>query len=205
MAAPTRPLMDRLVAWSPVLLLGGLAALTWWLDAQINSSGRGDRTARHEPDVIVGNFRAVILNDKGRAFQRISAREARHYPDDGMTEFLDPALVQNEQGRPELNITAERGRITSDRENAYFEGHVRAVRDAEKGSDGRTTGPITMTTEYLHVLPKENVAKSDRPVTITEPRGIIHANGFVLDDRDKTIVVRNGIRGTIEAQAIPTK
>jgi len=30
-----RAVFDRLIAWSPVLLLGGLAALTYWLDAQV--------------------------------------------------------------------------------------------------------------------------------------------------------------------------
>ena len=39
---PRRPRIDRLVAWSPVLLLGALAALTYWLDAQVQSSGRRD-------------------------------------------------------------------------------------------------------------------------------------------------------------------
>ena len=40
---PRRPRVDRLVAWSPVLLLGGLAALTYWLDAQVQSSGTARR------------------------------------------------------------------------------------------------------------------------------------------------------------------
>ena len=30
---------DRLIAWSPVLLLGALAALTYWLNAQVQVAG----------------------------------------------------------------------------------------------------------------------------------------------------------------------
>ena len=33
----TRALLDRLVAWSPVVMLGALAALTYWLDAQVQA------------------------------------------------------------------------------------------------------------------------------------------------------------------------
>ena len=33
----TREIIDRFVAWSPVLLLGALAALTYWLDAQVTA------------------------------------------------------------------------------------------------------------------------------------------------------------------------
>ena len=39
-------LIDRLVAWSPVLLLGGLAALTYWLDAQVQAARRAPRRHR---------------------------------------------------------------------------------------------------------------------------------------------------------------
>jgi len=30
-----RSILDRITAWSPVLLLGSLAALTYWLDSQV--------------------------------------------------------------------------------------------------------------------------------------------------------------------------
>jgi lipopolysaccharide export system protein LptC len=201
--ASTRPLLDRLVSWSPVLLLGSLAALTYWLDTQIRANAPHNGKARHDPDIIVKDFRAVTLNEKGRPAQKLEAREARHFPDDGVTTFVDPRLETTREGTPRFNVTAERGRITGNRDNEYFEGNVKAVRDAEKAKDGKTTGPITMTTEYLHVMPHEDKAMTDKPVTIEEPRGIIHANGFVLDDREKTIVMKHGLRGTIEPEALP--
>src|SRR6266536_6328956 len=55
----TRAFVDRMVAWSPVLLLGGLAALTYWLDAQVQAdTARRDGTARHDADMYIENFRA---------------------------------------------------------------------------------------------------------------------------------------------------
>ena len=32
-----QPLLDRVVAWSPALLLGALVAMTYWLVAQVRS------------------------------------------------------------------------------------------------------------------------------------------------------------------------
>ncbi len=201
---PRRPSpLDRLVSWSPVLLLGSLAALTYWLDAQIQPQVPRDGTARHDPDIIIENFRAVNLDEKGRPLQVLQAREARHYPDDGTTAFKDPRLELTYAGRPRFVVSATAGRVSADRENAYFEGNVRAVRDADQGPDGRTTGPITVTTEYLHVMPKEDKAQTDKAVTIEEPRGIIRATGLVLNDRNKTVQLRANVRGTIEPGALP--
>ena len=49
-------LIDRLVSWSPVFLLGGLAALTYWLDAQVQSKGPTERAG-------VGYALATDLDD----------------------------------------------------------------------------------------------------------------------------------------------
>ncbi len=198
-----RALLDRLVSWSPVLLLGGLAALTWWLDAQIQPRVARDGSSRHDPDVIVENFRAVNLDEAGRPLQKLEAREARHFPDDGTTSFTGPRLELTQVGKPRLTVSANGGWLSGNRENVYFEGDVRAVRDAEASPDGRTTGPITVTTQFLQVLPKEYRAQTDKPVTIEEPRGIIRATGLVLNDKTKTVVLKSAVRGTIEPQALP--
>ena len=67
-----------LVAWSPVLLLGGLAALTYWLDAQVQSSGRrDDGSSRHDPDLYIERFSAVTFDVDGRVRQMLAANARR--------------------------------------------------------------------------------------------------------------------------------
>jgi lipopolysaccharide export system protein LptC len=62
-----RSILDRITAWSPVLLLGGLAALTYWLDSQVQPPvARRDGTERHDPDIYVDGCRAITLDEKGR-------------------------------------------------------------------------------------------------------------------------------------------
>jgi lipopolysaccharide export system protein LptC len=194
-------LLDRLVAWSPVLLLGGLAALTYWLDAQIQAPVARDGFARHDPDIVVERFRGVSLDAKGRPLQQLIASEARHFPDNDVTELVNPELALTEAGKPAVSVTADQGSVTGNRENAYFSGHVRAVRDAET-QNGKTTGPIVVTTDYLHVIPKEDKVLTDKAVTIEEPRGIIRSTGLVLNDRDKTVQLLANVRGTIQPGAL---
>ena len=74
---------DRLIAWSPVLLLGALAALTYWLNAQIQVAGPTfDGSGRHDADVFVDNFKALSLDSDGRIRQALVAKRARHFPDE---------------------------------------------------------------------------------------------------------------------------
>ena len=190
--------LDRLVAWSPLALLGGLAALTWWLDAQVNAPAVRDGNMRHDPDLFAEGVRAVEMNAEGNPVQTLAAARARHYPDDGTVEFDAPRFVMTEPTRPQFSVSADRARVSGDRENAYFEGNVKATRAGEAGGDD-PAGPMTLTTEFLHVIPKLDRAQTNRPVTIEEPRGIIRATGLVLDNEAKTLKLTGQVRGTLAA------
>ena len=185
-----------------MLLLGGLAALTWWLDAQVADPGpRRDGSLRHDPDLVVEGVRIVELDAQGKPVQMLAADRARHYPDDGTVEFDAPQFVLTQPDRPTFTVKADRGRVSGDRENAYFEGNVRATRAGDSGQAGAAgdekAGPITLTTEYLHVIPKQDRVQTDRPVTIEESRGIIRATGLVLDNESRTLKLNSNVRGTI--------
>jgi lipopolysaccharide export system protein LptC len=196
-----RSWFDRLIAWSPVLLLGGLAALTYWLNAQVRLTGPSfDGSGRHDPDVFVEDLRAVNLDQDGRVRQALIAKRALHYPDDDTTAIEAPAITFTDPGKPRLDVTADRATITGDREHAYFEGHVKAVREAAAAANEKQDGPITVTSEFLHVLPKEDRIVTDRAVTITDPRGTINATGLELDNKAKIVKFKSRVSGQLQPQ-----
>jgi lipopolysaccharide export system protein LptC len=194
--------LDRLIAWSPVLLLGALAVLTYWLNAQIHVEGPGfDGSGRHDADVFVENFKALNLDQAGRIRQALVAKRAQHFPDDDTTALDAPEIAFTDPGKPRLDVTADHARVTGDRENAYFEGHVKAVREATTDPDGKTDGPVTFTSEFLHVIPKEDRIVTDRAVTITDPRGTINATGLEYDNKAKTLKLKSHVRGQLQPQS----
>jgi lipopolysaccharide export system protein LptC len=197
-----RTWLDRLIAWSPVLLLGAFTALTYWLNAQVQTaSAKFDGSGRHDTDLYIEDFKAVSLDEEGRIRQSITAKVARHYPDDDTTEFDSPLITFSDPGKPPVSITADRGVITGDQKNAYFTGNVKGVRAA--GSDESDKGPVVITSEYLHVLPKEDKIESDKAVTISDPRGIINATGMEVDNKAKTFKFKSHVSGQMQPQ--PTK
>lgn len=202
----TRSLLDRATAWSPVLLLGGLAALTYWLDAQVQPPApRRDGTERHDPDIFVEGFRAVELDAQGRARQLIAGKRALHFGDDQTTEITQPVLSQTEAGKPTFRITAQKGNLSGDRKEVFFTGSVVAVREAGPTTPGEApSGPVKVTTEYLHVVPDKELASTDKAVTIEEPRGIIRSVGLTLDNKAKTLKLKSAVSGTMQPHALPT-
>ena len=201
----SRALMDRLVSWSPVLLLGGLAALTYWLDAQITAPvARPDGSHRHDVDIYVENLRATSFGTDGKPLQLLSAARGEHFPDDDTTVFTKPDLVLKDPKQPAFAVTADSAKISGDRNNVWFSGNVHAKRDADpaaaKGS--RDASAQTLATESLHVLPRERRAETDKAVTIEDARGIIHAVGMKLDAEQKTVKFLSRLQGTIEPQAL---
>ena len=202
-----RKLIDRLISWSPVLLLGSLAALTYWLDAQIQQQpARRDGTTRHDADLFIESFRATSFDTDGRVRQSLAAKRAQHYPDDESTDFVALSMALTDPGNPRFSVTADAGTVAGDRETIVFAGNVRAVRDAAppapkqgaaNSADG-PGGPVTLTTELLRVVPKQGRAATDRAVTIEEPRGIIHGVGMELDNNARTLKLKSGVRGTLQ-------
>ena len=193
--------LDRIVSWSPVFLLAGLAALTYWLNSQVRLADLSfDGSGRHDPDVFVENFRAVNLDENGRVRQALIANRAQHYPDDDTTGFDAPVITFTDPDKPRLDVTADRATVTGDRENVYFEGHVKAVRAATPGANEKPDGPVTLTTDYLHVIPKDDRVVTDRAVTIVDPRGTINATGLDLDNKAKTAKFKSHVSGQLQPQ-----
>ena len=196
---PKRARIDRLVSWTPVLLLGSLAALTYWLDAQVQAPvRRGDGSARHDPDLYIENFSALSYDASGNVLQSLAGKRAQHYPDDNSVDVFSPALALTEPGKPRLTVTAAMGTVSGDRETVTLRGNVRAVRDMAPPTAGAADGPATVTTEFLRVTPKLSRAETDQAVTIEEPRGIIRGVGMVLDNEKHTFQLKSAVRGTLQ-------
>jgi lipopolysaccharide export system protein LptC len=193
---------ERLLAWSPVLLLGSLAAMTYWLNTQVRPAGSAaDGSGRHDPDLVADNFKAVNLDPSGNIRQSLTAKSARHYPDDDITAFVQPDIIFTELGKPRLEVTADRARLTGNREHVYLEGNAKVVRDATDAE--KSDGPITVRSEYLDVMPKEDRVVTDRLVTITDPRGTVSTIGVELDNKTKTVKFKSRLSGQLQPQNHP--
>ncbi|HUP94194.1 MAG TPA: LPS export ABC transporter periplasmic protein LptC [Burkholderiales bacterium] len=183
---------DRLGAWFPLVLLAALAALTFWLDQVTHPRDRAQSgVVKHDPDYIVEGLSARRMDHVGRVKHTLLARKMTHYPDDDMTLLVEPKFVTYAEGRAPVSVTSRQARVSGNGEHVYFEDNVRVVR-APHGNDSE----LTVETNYLHVIPDENLARTDRPVTIRNAAIVIAASGLELNSETRVLKLQGRVRGT---------
>lgn len=181
---------ERLSNLFPLALMVLLAALTYWLDRVVQSPAAGPNSLlRHDPDYIVDKMLATRMDINGAIKNTLFAAKLVHYPDDDTTELTEPRFISHLKSSL-LTITSKSGLVSSNGENVYFRDNVRAVR-APYGEKSE----LVLSTEYLHVLPDDNIAKTDRAVTITDANMVIHAVGMELNSETQVLKLNAQVRG----------
>ncbi|MDR2710444.1 MAG: LPS export ABC transporter periplasmic protein LptC [Burkholderiales bacterium] len=197
----------RWVSWLPLLFLAALAALTYWLDAQVKVPSAGsDALTRHTPDLFINRFHATLFNADGAPQQQLTAVYAEHFADDNSVTLEKPQITLQNPNQPRFTMVADRAQFSGDRRDLYLHGTVTAVRDAPTGDakqEGLPGEPLTLHTEYLHVRPHDNFVNTDKKVSLESPSSRIESVGMELDGNTHIIKLYSDVQGTFLPQIKP--
>ncbi len=187
-------MLHRITAWFPVVLLAAVAAMTVWLDQQLQVTERArNGKARHDPDYVVENLAATRFGVDGLPRYSLSARRMMHYPDDDTTDLEAPTLVNFGGAGATVTVTSKTAKVSSNGEQIYLTDDVRLVRAAYgKNSE------MTMQTSYLHVIPDADLAKTDKPVRISDAHTLITAVGLEFNNQTRILKLLSNVRGRYE-------
>jgi len=177
----------------PLILMFFLGALTLWLRIAMEApadSSNGHQ--RHDPDAIIDNFTVTRLDKQGVPLYSLTANRMVHFAADDSTELAAPRVVKRGDG-PTVTITAERGTVTRDGEEAFFHGNVLVVRAATPERE-----ELRVRTDYLHVLAEKNFARTDKAVTITEGRSVLSGVGMEFDENARRFTLFSQVRGRLD-------
>lgn len=183
--------MTRLSQLFPLLVLAVLAGLTFWLDQAVQQGSKAPEAARHDPDYIIEKIVAHRMDVNGDVKHTLYAERMAHYPDDDTTDLLAPRFISNASRGAPMTITSRTAKVSSGGEDVYFETDVRAVRAAYADRS-----ELVMQTSFLHVTPDENIARTDRPVTITDAHTVAHAIGLELNSETRIVTFLSRFKGT---------
>lgn len=182
---------ERLAAWFPLLLLAILAALTFWLDRAVQPpAGKSEGATRHDPDFIVDKVSAIRTAADGGIKHTLFAEKMIHYPDDDSTYLQSPKLVSYASGKAPITITSREALMSKDGENVYFQDDVHVTRAPYDDKS-----ELAMQTSYLHVIPNDNIAQTDRPVVITDANTVVNAIGLELNGGTRILKLKSRVRG----------
>lgn len=184
-------MQDRLTLWFPLLLLAVLAALTFWLDYTVQPpAARRDGSSRHDPDYIVDKLSVMRMAADGSIRHTLLAEKMIHYPDDDSTHLQSPHFVSYTSGKAPMTITSREALVSKAGSDIYFQDNVRVIRAPYDNKS-----ELVIKTSYLHVIPDDNIARTGRPVTITDANTVVNAIGLELDGKTRILKLQSRVRG----------
>lgn len=179
----------------PLLIALILALLTLWLrQAAEYVPENGRSVGDNEPEAIVQNLSIVRLDSRGLAQYSMSASRMLHFPRDNAMALEKPRFEKNDKDGIKTTITANRGRITKDGEEAFFYGEVLLNRSATPRQPA-----LQAKTEFLHIIPNKDLVRSDRHVTITSGNSSLSGVGMEIDKAKGQISLQSQVKGSYHA------
>lgn len=185
----------------PVLLMGVLAGLTLWLDRIVQlSEAPARRAPTHDPDFIVDRFTVTRMSPEGRPVSKLTAEKMLHYPDDETTELIEPRFEQRSADAPPLHVRADRGGVSKDGERVELRGDVVVVREPSRDREA-----LRVDTTYLEIFPKEEIARTQEPVTIKQGAARLDGVGMEVLNKSREFSLNAKVRGNFPAATAKPK
>ena len=187
-------------AVAPLLLVGMLAAVTFWLDRLVHTSANGPwNVTRHDPDYTVDKLSGARLGGNGTVTYTLSAEKMMHYPDDDSTLLMAPRFVSyGGSAKVAVTVTASEAVVSSNGEHVYFQDDVRVARAAHAGGS-----ELVMRTTFLHVVPDRHIARTDRTVFISDATATVSAVGLEMNSETRVIKLLSNVRGIYDPARAP--
>jgi lipopolysaccharide export system protein LptC len=186
---------DRITAIIAILLLAGLAGVTYWFSQAAQFSNLANPVSREGPDSIGNGVTLTQFDAMGRATNRLFAETMKHYAADDRAELQQPRYVSLRPDQPRLEARAQQALVEEGGERIIMTGDVVITR--APGRDGEA--PMRLATEKLVALPDFEQFSTDLPVEVDRGNSVIRSVGMDYDNIKRVVKFHSKVRGTFEA------
>jgi len=149
---------------------------------------------RSQPDFYVEKFSYVKLSKTGAAQYHFAGERLTHNPQDDSYDIVRPVLNNISNTESPVTIRAERARVNSDNSQVHLYDNVRMDRQASP-----TTQPIHVRSEYMLVLPDDDVVKTHKAVEITAGQSKLTGIGMFANNATREFRLTSNVHGTYQA------
>ncbi len=181
----------------PILALSAVAVLSTWylrhLEADLYAQ---DNSLTLAPRLIGDALAITVLNEEGGTQYRIRVSRAVQGPRDSGVDLVRPEMQLYTDDAPDITVRSDKGWLAEDQSLLRL---MDAVRVQRVGADGEA--PSTLSTEYLEIHPKEEVAETPKPVRISMPGHVVDAIGMRVDLARMHLELQNQVRGQHEFES----
>jgi lipopolysaccharide export system protein LptC len=148
---------------------------------------------RSEPDFYVEKFNYIRMSQSGEARYSISGKRLTHNPMDDSYEIDFPVIHSLSAERPPMTTHAKHALIEADYSKVHLYDNVQVTRPATP-----TTQHFRLESEYLLILPDDDVMKSDKPVDMTLGASKLRGTGMVANNATRELRLLSDVHATYQ-------
>jgi lipopolysaccharide export system protein LptC len=185
--------MAVMLALGTALVLGSF----WVLEVMRRASSDSiPDLPRNEPDYYVEKFNFVRMSKTGEAQYNISGKRLTHNPTDDSHAIELPVVNSLSNDRPPMTTNAMRAMIERDNTKVHMYENVHVDRAATATSDH-----FHLKSEYLLILPDDDVMQTDKPVEITLGTSRLTGTGMIANNATRELRLSSNVHATYQPPA----
>ena len=178
-----------------LVVLISLALGSFWVLQTLRNSGDQQPAARPtgKPDYYLENFNYVKMGPTGLPRYDVSGTKMVHFPTDDSFEVTKPVVHSLDKEKPPMELYSDTARITDDQTKIHMYGNANAIRGGTKGGD-----PMHLASEYLLLLPDDEIVKTDKAVAMTMGTTRLNGVGMIANNATQELQLLGHVRGYYE-------
>lgn len=187
--------LDRVVLYFPVILMGVLAAASYWLLQRASEPGaaRADKVLRAEPDYIMRDFSVRTFDLQGQPKSELSGAVARHFPLTDTFEIEQVRILSVDAHGGITEARAKRALTNADASRVELMGQAQVL-----GLGAQTelsANAWRVSGEHLQAFLEDRRLVSNKPLTAQRGKDRFSADTGRFDDRAQELVLQGRVRG----------
>ena len=178
-----------------VAVLVALSLGSFWVMEVLRRDGANAQSARvpNKPDYYVEKFNYVKMAESGQPRFSITGDKMVHVPQDDSFEMTMPVVTGLDPTKPTMILRSKRARIEDDNSKVHMYDDVNGNRAATSTSDN-----MHLKTEYLLLLPDDDIAKTDKYAEITMGASFMTGTGMIINDAIQQFELLHNVHGYYE-------
>lgn len=172
-----------------LLLAGG----SFWLlkQAQQPEQATTRQGSQGLPDYTMHQFRYISTGERGTSDYLVEGDVLSHYPDSNETIVQAFRMTRYDPNRPSMTLSSDSAKSSADRSEFRLYDNVVLRRPGGGNSD-----TLVVTSDYMLVLTKQELVKTDRPVQAQQGTTILKGTGMVADSKQQTLALHSAVSAT---------
>lgn len=174
-----------------VLAIGALGSF-WWIE--ILHRERDETVGelpKGEPDYAVDTFNLVRMAKDGHARYSISGARLTHYPDNDSFEIDRPVLYNVGKAKVPMTMRSDTAVVEHVTNRVHMHRHVQVERAASPYG-----ARFHLSSEYLLLLPDDDIAQTDKHVDITYGQSHLAGIGMIANNATREFRLLHQVHGT---------